>query len=103
MVVFVSEWAYLKSCTTINAQIVAIDAIIAQLYISAAQAALNNDIDEYWLNDGQTQIKTIYRGADRIAVSILSFEKLRSRLINQKAGRVMRMIDSSNFRNDGCF
>jgi len=103
MLVFQSEWAYIKSCTTIDAQIAAIDAIIAQLLINAAQAALNNDIEEYWLNDGQTQVKTIYRGADRVAASILVFKKLRNDLVNQKTGRVFRMIDSNNFPNNGCF
>ena len=103
MLVFESEWAYLKSCTTINDQIAAIDAIIAQLLIIAAQAALNNDVEEYWMNNGQTQIKTIYRGADRTAASIQVFKKLRNDLINQKTGRVFRMIDSNNFPNNGCF
>jgi len=95
--IYESEFAYIESCTTLTAQIVAIDALIAALIITAAKAARRDHLDEYWLNDGQTQIKAIYRSTKEVNASILAMEQLRSRLIGRKHGRITRLVDSKNF------
>lgn len=89
---------YIDSRTSIAAKIAAIDAIISALLTTAATAAADDNINEYWLNDGQTQIKTIYKGAHAIQRSINEFERLRQMYVNRLSGRVTVLMDSKNFR-----
>jgi len=98
MVVYDSAAIYIDSQTTIQGRITAIDSIITALLTTAAKAAANDNISEYWLNDGQTQIKTMYKGADAVMKSIKSFETLKQHYVNQLNGRVMRLVDSKNFK-----
>lgn len=103
-VIYNSGFQYIQSCTTLKAKIDAIDAIIDSLQETALSAAANNDINEYWLNDGQTQIKTIYRGAEAVTKSIFAYEKLReyySAKLNKT--RVVRAMDSKNFPSRNWF
>lgn len=101
MAYFDSEWKYLDNCVTIQAQIAAIDLIIAQLIITAAKAASKENITEYWLDDGQTKIKTIYRSEKQIADGIRQWRKLKFELQNGLTGRMVRLVDSKNFPNNG--
>lgn len=97
MVQYDSAAIYLESCTTVRAKIVAIDAIIAALMLTAAKAASTDNIEEYWLDDGQTKIKTLYRGTAAVFESINAFEKLKQMYINQLNGRIVRLVDGKNF------
>jgi len=99
MTVYDSASIYIDSRTTLRAKITAIDAIIAALEVSALKAAEGESIEEYWLDDGQTKIKTIRRTSQEIAKSILSFEQIKQRYINTLNGRVFRLIDGKNFNN----
>lgn len=98
MLTFESESQYIDSQTSNVAKIAAIDAIISALLTTAATAATKDHIREYWLNDGQTQIKTIYKGVDQILASIHAFEKLKQMYMSRVNGRVTRLIDSKNLR-----
>lgn len=97
---FDSAGLYIASQSSINAKITAIDAIIDALLITAADSAANAGISEYSLNDGQTIIRTTYRGPDAIYTSIQSFQKLKIWYQNQSMGRVVRLVDSKNFNNN---
>lgn len=97
MVYFETAGLYIESCTTLRAKITAIDNIISALLTTAANAAANENITEYTLNDGQTIIKSTYRGMKAIQDSINSFEKLKQMYVNRLNGRVMRLVDSKNF------
>jgi hypothetical protein len=97
MVVFDSAALYIESQTGIKAKIVAIDAIIDALLVTAAKAATNDHLTEYSLNDGQVQIKSAYRGASAIFNSIKEFEKLKQIYMSRINGRVVRLVDSKNF------
>lgn len=75
----------------------AIDAIIAALMIKAAEVTDDANIQEYWLNDGQTQIKAIYRSSEQIFKAIEAYEKLKQMYLNRAHGRMVRLMPSNNF------
>jgi peptidyl-tRNA hydrolase len=102
MTVYDSASIYLDSRTSVKAKITAIDAIIAALLTTAVKAAAGENITEYWLDDGQTKIKTVRRTSKEIEASIAAFERLKQYYVNQLNGRVFRMIDSKNFNIGRC-
>lgn len=101
MIVYASASEYIGSKTTLKEKVKAIDLIIASLLTTAAKAAEDDNINEYWLNDGQTQIKTIYKGVHAIQRSIEEFEKLKQMYLNQIGGRMVRLMDTKNFNGNG--
>ena len=102
MTVYDSASIYLDSRTSVKAKITAIDAIIAALLTTAVKAASGENITEYWLDDGQTKIKTVRRTSKEIEASIAAFERLKQYYVNQLNGRVFRLIDSKNFNIGRC-
>lgn len=96
MVAYDSATSYVESCTTLQARIAAIDAIIDGLFTSALKAAEKGDVKEYWLNDGQVLIKTTYRNAEEVSKSILHFQKIRVMYENRLTGRAFRLVDGKN-------
>lgn len=98
MATYDSAAVFIESQTTLLAKVNSIELIIDALLITAAKAATNDNITEYSLNDGQTIIKTVYKGVDAITRSILEFEKLKHIYLNRLNGRMVRLMDSKNFR-----
>lgn len=96
-VIYDSAAGYIESATTIEGRITAIEAIITALLTTAANAAANEYITEYSLDDGQTKIRTAYRGTAAIMASIKSFESLKQYYMNKVNGRVFRLVDGKNF------
>jgi len=90
---------FVQSKPTLKGKIAAIDAIITALETSALKSAATGNLDEYWLDDGQTRIKTIYRSVDDVADGIVAFMKIRQIYVNRLNGRVVRMVDGKNFHN----
>ena len=101
MLVYDSAYIYIKSQKTLKDRITAIEAIINALYDTALKAAGNDDVEEYMLDDGQTKIKTVYKGVDDIVDSIDAFEKLLQRLYNQLNGRTVRLVDYRSMKRGG--
>ena len=99
--IFTSAREYIESCSSLQAKITAIDSIITALILTSTTASETDNINEYWLNDGQTQIKTIYRGVNQIQSSIQAFERLRQMYINRLTGRVSVLMDSKTFNGNG--
>ena len=97
MTTFEKATDYIASCTTTTARIAAVEAIITQLLVSAATLAESGHIDEYWLNDGQVQIRCKYRSMVDLERSVLAFRRLAIMFRNDKTGRVTRLVDASNF------
>lgn len=91
---------YLETKSSIREKIIAIDAIIDALLVSAADAASNEGITEYWLDDGQTKIKTVYRSSESIFKGITAFQRLRQIYVNRLNGRVSRLVPSKSFPNN---
>jgi hypothetical protein len=97
MAIFTTADLYIECATTLKEKIARVDAVIAALETTALKMAANDNISEYWLNDGQTQIKTVYKGADAVMKSIMAFEALRQLYIQRYNGRRVRLVDSKNF------
>lgn len=97
MIICKSEREFVESCTTLEARIAAIDAIIEAMLLTATTAAGNENISEYWLNDGQTQIKTVYRSSAMLMSAVTAWQRMRNYYANQKGGRVTRFMDAKNF------
>ena len=98
MVQYDSAQIYIDSATTLREKIVKIDLIIIALETTALKAASTDEISEYWLDDGQTKIKTVYKGADSVLKSIMAFESIKQMYINRLNGRVMKLVDSKNLK-----
>jgi hypothetical protein len=96
-VYFDSADVYIQCASTLQDKITRIDAIITALEDTALKAAANDNISEYSLNDGQTVIRTVYKGADAVLNSIMAFERIRQMYVNRLNGRVFRLVDSKNF------
>jgi hypothetical protein len=97
-IIYTQASLYITAQSTLSGRIAAIDAIIDALFITALDAAANDNITEYQLNNGQTIIKANYRGAKAITESIKSFEAMKQLYMNQLNGRMTRLIDGKNFR-----
>lgn len=98
MVIYDSSYKYIDSATTVTEKIVKIDAIITALEATALKSAANDDISEYSLDDGQTKIRTAYKGTESVLKSIESFIKLKEYYVNKLNGRVIRLIDGQSLR-----
>lgn len=92
-----SAAVYIDSATSLCDKIARVDAIIDGLLTNALKAAENDNIQEYSLNDGQTVIKTVYRGASAVLESIHSFERIKQLYVNRLNGRMIRLVDVKNF------
>lgn len=97
MVEYDSELAYLESKTGAKEKIIAIDLLIDQLLLTAAKAALQEHVSEYWIDDGQSKIKTIRRSVGSITKSINDLRALKQSYIQILNGRVTILRDSKNF------
>lgn len=93
MVVYDSSDIYISKATSLKDKINRIDAIIKALEDTALKSATSDDITEYSLDDGQTKIKTVYRGTKGIINSINSLIRLREYYINKLNGRQVRLVD----------
>jgi len=97
-VVYESASAYIECATDLKDKITRIDAVIDALMTTALKAAEKDSISEYWLDDGQSKIKTIYKGADGVMNSIRSFEQIRQLYVNRLNGFSFRLVDSKSLR-----
>lgn len=88
---------YIDSATDLCDKIAKIDQVIDALLTNALVAAANDNIEEYSLNDGQTIIRTTYKGADAVQKSIHAFESIKQTYVNRLNGRGVRLVDSKSF------
>lgn len=100
MAYFENITLYIETATCLKDKIIKLDAIIAALEDAALKGAETQDIDEYWLDDGQTKIKNVFRDPNAIFQAILNYDKMRQIYINRLNGRGMRLVDfNSNKRS----
>jgi hypothetical protein len=97
-VIYSTAGVYLASKQSAREKIIAIDNIINLLLAEAANSAGTESVSEYSLDDGQSKIRTLYRGSAGVMSAIASFEKLKNYYVNQLNGRVVRLSDKTNFR-----
>lgn len=98
MVIYDGAAKFIETATCLQDRVDKVQAIIDALYNTALVSAGNDDIEEYMLDDGQSKIRTIYKGTEAVLKSIHSFEKIKQMYINQINGRVVRMVDSKSLR-----
>jgi hypothetical protein len=98
MITYDSAGIYIAGATSTRDKITRIDAIITALLTVSLTAASNDNISSYMLDDGQTKINTAYKGVDSVVNSIKAFEGLKTYYQNQLNGRVIRLVDSKNFK-----
>jgi hypothetical protein len=103
MVEYFSTTQYIESASSLQEKIAKIDALINVMFTTATTAATGDNIGEYYLDDGQTIVRTTYRGVDAVTRSIKELQKLRDFLqatLNRNVnGSVIRLVDSSNLKN----
>lgn len=87
---------YIESASSLRDKIQRIDQVIDGLISNALKAASNDNIEEYSLNDGQTIIRTTYRGAEAVQKSINAFESIKQMYVNRLNGRSFRLVDSKS-------
>lgn len=97
---------YITSATLLKERIARTQQVITALQNQRLAAALDGskaNIKEYNLDDGQTKIKTVYRDLSEISNALLVLETELQMMYNQLNGRVVRVLDSKNFkgRNNG--
>lgn len=97
-VIFEKETDYLKDAETAKEQINRCEQIINALELAALDAATNEGVDSYSLDDGQVKINKSYRSVGEISSAIMAFERHKQNLINQQIGRVSTLMHSGNFR-----
>ena len=73
-VTYHSEALYIQSKTGLKAKIAAINALIDQMFLSAAKGANTANLEEYMMDTGQTKVKTLYRDPKSIMAGIAIFE-----------------------------
>lgn len=84
----VTETLYIQSATDLKTRYERICQIIEALELRTLNVNVaNSDVSEYWLDDGQIKIKTIYRSAEEMWKAIEAFERLKQKLLNQLNGR----------------
>lgn len=92
---------YLQTATSLQEKIVKLDAVIDALFTAATEAAENQGIDEYSLDDGQTKIRTRYRNSTEVFKAIKDYETLRTMYQNRLNGRQFSLRDRTTFLNRG--
>lgn len=80
----------------IDAQIAQIDDVIGQLIAAAQSGAASATIRKYRVDSGQSVVETERYAASSIPGAIVQWKRLRSDLINQKQGRVLRALPSAS-------
>lgn len=97
-VVYLSEFEYITSVTTLADRLTRVRALITALLDAQLKAALTGNISEYWLDDGQTKIKTVNRSSVEISNAILALERMEQTYMRQlnKTGYI-RLVDGKNF------
>jgi hypothetical protein len=96
-IIYDSSAIYVQSAANKVERINRIDEILDALYIAAVTAAENDGVTDYFLNDGQVQIKSTYRSAEQVQKSIKAFEAMKQMYLNQLNGRMTRLVDGKNF------
>ena len=96
-VVYLSEYLYVTSTTTLKDRLARVRALILALMDAELKGALTGNIEEYWLDDGQTKIKTVNRSPKELADTITDLQRMEQTYLNQLNGRYVRLVDGKNF------
>jgi len=95
--IFETGGLWVQSKTSVEDKINAIDVIINRLLDMQLLSIEQVGTQEYMLNDGQVQIRNVYRSPEQIATAITAYERLKQQYVNRYNGRKFRLMDSKNF------
>ena len=87
-----------QSATQIRSKIAQLDAIISALYVTALKSVQGGDIYYHEIDTGQSRQRVQYSTVDSIVKAIEGYEKLRMMLQVKLQPRMVRLMDSKNFR-----
>ena len=82
----------------ILAQIAQIDLIISALTTTAITAAAKGNIFQYKLDTGQSKTDITYRSSAEVRTALQEYEQLRQFYQNKLSPRMVRLVDSKNFK-----
>jgi hypothetical protein len=104
MVIYESAYDYIIKSSDELIKINRMTAIINAYSDSLLEGALNGNVSEYSLDDGQSKIRTVNRSPKDLADLIRVLELQRDRLIVRynklNVGSMIRLVDSKNQRNN---
>jgi len=91
---------YLRSKSTLQTRITAIEAIIdnSLLLLADTTSGAGGNIAYYEMDDDQVRVKTGYRSIQDVSSGLDALEKIKQRYINQLYGRAVVLQDKSTFR-----
>ena len=98
MAEYESGYAYIETATSLKEKVAKIDNIIDCLLNTALKAVENDDVTEYWLDDGQTKIKTVFRSSLDVTKAIAGYERVRNIYLNRINGRSVQLLDKNSNR-----
>jgi len=93
MAFYASPRLYVQDASSIADKITRIETIIDLLLQTIESAALEDDVEEYRLDDGQTRINVKKRSAEQMMKSINAMQYLLNMYQNKYNGRTMRLLD----------
>ena len=88
---------YIQSKTTLNAKIIAIEALIDTMLLSSIEAIENSGTASYSMDDGQMKVMTQYRSMAEVTAGVLALEKLLQIYINRRNGNVTVLRSRLNY------
>jgi hypothetical protein len=97
-VIYSSEIEYVQEAQDLRDKIKRVDKIINKLFDAGLNAAANQDISSYSLDDGQTSINTSYRTAEECLKAAKQFESFKESYINKLNGHFISLKPISNNR-----
>lgn len=98
MAFYASERLYIQGASDLKDLIQRIDNIIPILITAMASAALEDDVEEYRLDDGQTRINVRKRGVQAMTESIRGLERIKQMYVNELNGHVNRLVNHEDVR-----
>lgn len=103
MEIYASAYCYLRTSTEELDKINKLKVIIAAHYDTLLSASGTANYDEYWIDDGQSKIKTKYRSQKDVLAGLDGLELTLDRMIVRynklNNGSVLRLMDSKNFNH----
>jgi len=99
MLIYSSAALYIETATSLCDRLVKVEAVIDALLLKAAEATDTDTVSEYWLDDGQVKIKTVFAGSGAIFKSIQNYQRLANLYRNKLNGRQFQLRDGKSFNN----
>jgi hypothetical protein len=104
MITYTTADEYITSASTLEDRITKIGQVISAMEDMMLKAAATGQFQDYWLDTGQTRIKTTYRDINVVTAAYQNFLKIEQMLIGrlnrQNNGSTTKLIDDKNIT--GC-